>query len=112
MFGKLLCKNDCKQATVYVVAQSVWILLYAGFVLALLNKTSMGVKLLGPLIIMVVLTLVFFYLINFLCEKGHDTIAWIISFLPYISAIVWGYHMVPLMMKCITQGTMQNMQNM
>ena len=31
MFANLLCKNDCKQATVYVVAHSVWILLYIGF---------------------------------------------------------------------------------
>lgn len=112
MFGKLICKNDCKQATVYIVAQSVWILLYVGFVLYLLNKSKVNTQVLGPLIMMIVITVIFYYLINYLCDNNYDTIAWIISLLPYITALVWGYHMVPVVINCISQGRLQGVQSL
>jgi hypothetical protein len=104
MFSKLLCKNDCKQATVYVVAQSVWILLYLGFILAILNKTKVSGQLIFPLIMMIVFTVLFYHLITYLCEKQYGNIAWIIAILPYISAMVWGYHIVPLLVGCMAQN--------
>ena len=112
MFANLLCKNDCKQATVYVVAQSVWILLYIGFVVALLHKSKVSTAVLGPLVIMIVMTVIFYYLINYLCDNDHDTVAWIISLLPYVSAVVWGYYMVPLMMTCMKTGSLQSYETM
>ncbi len=109
MFGNLLCKNDCKQATVYLVAQSVWILLYAGFVVALLQKNMIGSQVLMPLILMIVVTAILYHLINYLCKNGHENIAWIVSLFPYFSAIIWGYHIVPLLMKCMAKDRMQGL---
>lgn len=104
MFAKFLCKNDCKQSTVYVVAQSVWILLYLGFILAILNKTKMSGQLIFPLIMMIVFTVLFYHLINYLCDKGHQTVAWIVAVLPYVTAMIWGYHVVPLLVNCMVKN--------
>ncbi len=109
MFGNLLCKNDCTQSTVYLVAQSVWILLYAGFIVSLIQKNMIGTQVLMPLVIMIVITAVLYHLINYLCKNDHGNIAWFVALLPYISAIVWGYHIIPLLMNCMAKDRMQGL---
>ena len=59
---------------------------------------------------MIVVTAVLYHLINYLCKNEYHNIAWVIAILPYISAIIWGYHIVPLLMNCMARDRMDGLK--
>jgi predicted neutral ceramidase superfamily lipid hydrolase len=90
------------QSTVYVTAQSVWIITLISFIVNLLNKLgktsgmSLSIHKLRRafvmyIVMMLVLVSLFYMLINYLCKKGYGSIAWLISAVPFIMAMVVGY---------------------
>ena len=102
MLDNLLCNpKNCIQSTVYVTAQSVWIILYIALLMGVLNtkdgsSTSMkqlqGRIIIGIISMIVFLSLIYMF-INYLCKKGYGNIAWVVSVLPFISAVMIGYNL-------------------
>lgn len=105
MFNNLLCNpKNCLQSTVYVTAQSVWIILYIAFFMGVLNsmnnspalsavKNQLQGKMLISVIMMIVFVSILYMFINYLCKKGYGGIAWVVSALPFITAIMIGYQL-------------------
>jgi hypothetical protein len=105
MFENLLCNpKNCLQSTVYVTGQSVVILFYGTFLLNFFNKLLKSYpnmpmnKLYGGIVMFLVITIVlislFYMLINYLCKKGYGSISWLISAVPFVVAIVFGYNLI------------------
>lgn len=100
MLDNLLCNpKNCIQSTVYVTAQSVWIILYFALLMGVLSTTSgSSIKqlylpiIMGIISMIVFLSLIYMF-INYLCKKGYGNIAWVVSVLPFISAIIIGYNL-------------------
>ena len=100
MLDNLLCNpKNCIQSTVYVTAQSVWIILYIALLMGVLNTTgTSSIKqlylpfIMGIISMIVFLSLIYMF-INYLCKKGYGNIAWVVSVLPFISAIIIGYNL-------------------
>lgn len=109
MSGKLdnlLCKKECKQADVYILTQSLTLLITFSFLLALLMKTKITGKFIalfiGLIIISIVIAILFYYLIKYLCKNGYNGIAWVIAFLPYFTAPFTTYNNVSIVINKFT----------
>jgi hypothetical protein len=116
MFTHLLCQhnNSCPQTTVYLVAQSVWVLTYAALLVSFSQKNLLNSTMLMSFVGMIVIMVIFYYLLEWLCSKNYDIIAWIVAMLPFITAIVWGYYLVPVVIqaKVAQMQQIQQMQQM
>ena len=91
------------QTQVYVSAQILWILIYIGIFIAILFKMdisgkSAALKIL-LIFILIVCTVIGYYVINRACEKGYPRVAWVLAFLPYVGAPSWGYDIVSKLIK-------------
>lgn len=103
MFNNLICNpKNCIQSTVYIIAQSVWIILYIALFIGILNtmskspalsvnKNQLHEKILLGVVTMIVVVSLLYIFINYLCKKGYGNIAWVVSALPFITAIMIGY---------------------
>lgn len=86
------------QTQVYVSAQIMWILIHIGMFIAILFKTNISGKYAALrillIIILIVCTVIVYYMINRACEKGYHRVGWFVAFLPYIGAPLDGYNIV------------------
>jgi uncharacterized protein YqhQ len=86
----LLQGCSCPQKTLYAVTALVHILTQLGYLLAIRKESNLNSKI-GFFILAIVIAILVFKLIEYLCNKQYNTIAWILAILPLISSISLGF---------------------
>ncbi len=101
-----LSRNECSQANIFVITQSLAIIMHIGFFLAVLIKTKVTgeyvAKFIGFIIILIVLMVLVYYLIKYLCKNGHTESALAISILPFLTAPFSTYSYVSSLINRLT----------
>jgi glucan phosphoethanolaminetransferase (alkaline phosphatase superfamily) len=100
-------KKECKQIDVYILTQSLSLLINGSFLLAVLIETNTKVTVnkiavfIGLIIILIVLAILLYYLIKYLCKNGYNVIAWILALAPFFTAPFTTYNNVSIIIdKC------------
>jgi CDP-diglyceride synthetase len=105
MLDKFLCNpKNCIQSTVYIIGQTLWLTLYVSLFMGLYNAKkgnfTLILEFLRGFLLVVVMAVLIYMLINYLCNIDYEIIAWLLAIMPYIPAVIIGYN-IPKYLKNI-----------
>ena len=86
------CDCDCVQKNVYTVLAGASLIMMAGSV-AGANDRNLKMQEAKNLILYLVVAVVVFLALEWLCVNNHKNVAWVLALLPLVAALLHGYRM-------------------
>ena len=86
------CECECPQKNVYALLAVANVVMLVGSV-AGANNVAMRNQELKYLLVNVVVAIVVYLALEWLCENNHNVVAWVIALLPVVAALIHGYRM-------------------
>lgn len=89
------CK--CPQKSVYIILGLVFLLINLGVIIEL-NRRKMSIKkVLQSFILKIIVIILVYKLVEYLCNKKSNTIAWVIAILPFFTYVGFGMKFMSLL---------------